>query len=102
MTQTIEIETVELADLDKVSTMAECISILADDLELQVSVRVKASGVVMCQRCHIRPAIWAVQNIEGYWVSCRLGSHYRGFRLVKMCDQCKDAAKRDDPALVGL
>lgn len=41
-----------------------------------------------CQRCKVRPAVWAVQNIAGEVSVTTLGSHYRGFPVVKVCDEC--------------
>lgn len=51
-----------------------------------------------CQRCKVRPAVWAVQNIAGEVSVTTLGSHYRGFPVVKVCDECKDTATRTGTA----
>lgn len=44
-----------------------------------------------CQICKTNEAIWAAQYIEGDEPTFSfLGSHYRGFKMVKVCDECKE------------
>lgn len=43
-----------------------------------------------CQVCKAAEALWACQYIgEDTPTFTTLGSHYRGFRVTKVCDQCK-------------
>jgi hypothetical protein len=49
-----------------------------------------------CQNCHEHEAIWAMQFVgQDTPTYSRLGSHYRGFRVTKLCDECKRAGERD-------
>lgn len=42
-----------------------------------------------CQKCERREAIWALQYIASSEPSfSRLGYHYRGFKVTKICDEC--------------
>lgn len=44
-----------------------------------------------CQLCKRDEAIWAMQYIgEDTPTFTTLGSHYRGFRVTKVCDDCKE------------
>ena len=44
-----------------------------------------------CEICKEREAIWAMQYVgEDTPTFSTLGSHYRGFRVVKVCDECKE------------
>lgn len=44
-----------------------------------------------CQVCKKNEAIWAAQFIgEDVPTFSTLGSHYRGFPVVKVCDICKE------------
>lgn len=49
--------------------------------------------MALCQKCKKREALWAVQWIAGELSVTYLGAHYRGFRVVKMCDECKEAER---------
>ena len=50
-----------------------------------------------CERCEQRPAEWALQYIgDDRPTFTTLGSHYRGFRLTKLCDLCKEALQARD------
>ena len=51
--------------------------------------------MVKCQQCGKRPAVWAVQDIAGELAISTLGNHYRGFRVTKLCDECKDMVQID-------
>lgn len=51
-----------------------------------------------CQRCKTRPAVWAVQDIAGEIAVSLLGNHYRGWRVVKLCDECKNVVQSDQSA----
>jgi len=45
-----------------------------------------------CQLCKTDPAEWAMQYIgEDTPTFTTLGSHYRGFRVTKVCDHCKQS-----------
>lgn len=54
-------------------------------------------GEPKCQTCHRHIAQWAWQpcgpddNIRAAFTF--LGEHYRGFQVVKVCDECKDRIK---------
>jgi len=44
-----------------------------------------------CQACNKRQAIYAAQFIgEDVPTFSLLGSHYRGFKVIKVCEVCKD------------
>lgn len=44
-----------------------------------------------CQVCKQNKAAWAAQFIEeNIPTFSLLGSHYRGFAVVKVCDTCKE------------
>jgi hypothetical protein len=44
-----------------------------------------------CDQCKERPAEWAVQYIaEDRPTVSTLGSHYRGFQVLRLCDKCKE------------
>ena len=44
-----------------------------------------------CQLCKINEAEWAMQFIgEDKPTFSFLGSHYRGFAVTKVCDECKE------------
>ena len=44
-----------------------------------------------CQVCHQNEAIWAMQYVgEDTPTFSTLGSHYRGFRVTKVCDGCRE------------
>lgn len=44
-----------------------------------------------CQVCKADEALWARQYIgEDTPTYTTLGSHYRGFPVVKVCDKCKE------------
>ena len=44
-----------------------------------------------CQACKKRQAIYAAQFIgEDVPTFSLLGSHYRGFKVIKVCEVCKD------------
>ena len=45
-----------------------------------------------CERCKEREAVFAVQYVGDDKPSVSLlGSHYRGFRVTRLCEECKDA-----------
>ena len=46
--------------------------------------------VPKCQMCHEQEATWARQEIDGEIVYSLLGWQYRGFRVIKVCVDCKD------------
>jgi hypothetical protein len=46
--------------------------------------------MVKCQLCRLNEALWAMQYIDGEFTFTLLGSHYRGSRVVKVCDACKE------------
>ena len=47
-----------------------------------------------CAYCE-NEAIWAMQFISSEMPSfSRLGSYYRGFKVVKVCDDCKEHLKK--------
>jgi hypothetical protein len=47
--------------------------------------------MIHCQVCKKREAIWATQFIgENIPTFSLLGSHVRGFSVVKVCDVCKE------------
>jgi hypothetical protein len=49
-----------------------------------------------CQRCRQLPAIWALQYVGDDRPSVSLlGSHYRGFRVTKLCGACKDTVLQE-------
>ena len=44
-----------------------------------------------CQLCLQNEAMWAMQYVgDDKPTFTLLGSHYRGFRVVKVCDACKE------------
>lgn len=46
-----------------------------------------------CQLCRERRASWAMQYVaEDRPSFYRLGSHIRGFRVYKVCSECKEEA----------
>lgn len=55
-----------------------------------------------CQRCKQRPAVWAVQDVAGEFTVTTLGSHYRGFKVVKMCDECKTVVQSEQSVLTEV
>ncbi|MCL4296210.1 MAG: hypothetical protein KJ077_10800 [Anaerolineae bacterium] len=47
-----------------------------------------------CQHCKTNHATWAEQQMEqGTRTYTLLGSHYRGFKVTKVCDACKEASQ---------
>ena len=47
--------------------------------------------MMKCQVCKRNEAIWAMQYIgEDRPTFSTLGSHYRGFKVTKVCDECKE------------
>ena len=42
-----------------------------------------------CQICRKAEAIWAYQDVAGETSFTSLGSHYRGFKVTKVCDHCR-------------
>jgi hypothetical protein len=49
-----------------------------------------------CQVCKTTEAIWAAQFIgENIPTFSTLGSHIRGFAVVKVCDTCKETKKSE-------
>lgn len=48
------------------------------------------SGFYRCVRCKSPEAIWAVQpwGPDERVTVTTLGSHYRGFPVIKLCDEC--------------
>ena len=53
-----------------------------------------------CHICEDGEAIWAMQNIaDDELTFTTLGSHYRGFKVVKVCDECKDALQNPEDYL---
>ena len=54
-----------------------------------------------CRVCKQEEAIWAMQYIgEDVPTFSRIGSHYRGFGVVKLCDNCKKAILVECPTQV--
>jgi hypothetical protein len=46
--------------------------------------------MVKCQKCQTGEALWARQELEtGHPCFTLLGSHYRGWTVVKVCTACK-------------
>ena len=44
-----------------------------------------------CDSCKREPAEWAVQYIaEDKPTFSTLGSHYRGFQVLRLCEKCKE------------
>ncbi len=51
-------------------------------------------SAVKCQLCRQRPAEWAMQYLgEDRPTFYRLGWHARGFKVVKVCEQCRQAER---------
>jgi hypothetical protein len=53
-----------------------------------------------CQVCNTNNAEWAWQPFgpsDKADTFTTLGSHYRGFPVVKICDECKETAKSGSP-----
>lgn len=51
-----------------------------------------------CKRCNKREAIWAMQYMDGPNKPPSfsfLGSHYRGYKVTKVCDPCRQSIKDD-------
>ena len=49
----------------------------------------RTQRIPKCQICRKREAEWAMQYIgEDTPTFSTLGSHYRGFKVVKVCDEC--------------
>lgn len=47
--------------------------------------------MVKCQKCQTGEAIWARQEVvTGRPCFTLLGSHYRGWTVIKVCDDCKN------------
>jgi len=49
-----------------------------------------------CQLCKIAYAGWAMQYMDGPDkppICIALGSHYRGYRVIKVCWECAQASK---------
>ena len=50
-----------------------------------------------CQVCKARHAVWAMQYIaEDKPTFSTLGSHYRGFHVTKICDDCKESIQEKE------
>lgn len=44
-----------------------------------------------CDQCKERPAEWALQYIASDKPTfTTLGSHYRAFQVLRLCDKCKE------------
>ena len=55
-----------------------------------------------CASCQ-KDAVWAWQPFgpgEDALVFTALGSHYRGFPVVKVCDECKQTAQKGRPGVL--
>lgn len=52
-----------------------------------------------CNIC-LQPAEWTMQDMGESWVFTCLDSHYRGTKLYKVCDTCKEDVLRGDMFLV--
>ncbi len=51
----------------------------------------------MCDRCHVREAVWAKQYIASDKPTyVLLGWHYRGFPLERLCIECMEADERKE------
>ena len=48
-----------------------------------------------CQRCQYDDAEWAAQDIAGDLQIATLGSHERGFRMLKICADCAAEIRAD-------
>ena len=53
-----------------------------------------------CEVCRKAEAVWAMQAMPGGLTFALLGSHYRGFQIVKVCEVCK--VKMEKPHTVGV
>ena len=51
-----------------------------------------------CEHCHTESAEFAVQDIAGEFSVTVLGEHYRGFPMIKLCWNCKEAAIKEHEA----
>ena len=60
-----------------------------------------------CQLCHAAAAVWAMQYVAETkpWFYT-LGSHMRGFRVMKVCDECRELSlrvpRREPAELINL
>ena len=56
---------------------------------------------VKCQVCKQNEAVWAMQYVASDVPSfTRLGSHYRGFHVTKVCDACREEYKHPHTFLI--
>ena len=53
-----------------------------------------------CEVCRKAETVWAMQAMPGGLTFALLGSHYRGFPVVKVCEVCK--VKMEKPHTVGV
>ncbi|MHA2428653.1 MAG: hypothetical protein ACXADB_11580 [Candidatus Hermodarchaeia archaeon] len=50
-----------------------------------------------CKRCKKREAFWAMQYVASDRPTfTRPGNHYRGFKVVKVCDPCRIKIQAED------
>jgi hypothetical protein len=62
--------------------------------------RSKAMAVRKCKICKQHEAIWACQPYgpDNGMTFTTLGSHYRGFYMLPLCDECKERIALMTPA----
>jgi len=57
-----------------------------------------------CQLCRQRPAVHAMQYMDGPNkppTFVRPGYHYRGWKVTKVCDECKQSIERGETPQKG-
>ena len=58
----------------------------------------KTRKPLTCSQCREREATYAMQDIAGIQTFSLLGSHYRGFPVTKLCQECAEAEGVPSPA----
>ena len=66
---------------------------MRNEVRRAVRAYAKKQGIPKCRICRCREAEWAAQLVGSDTPTfSTLGSHYRGFRVVTVCDECREHA----------